>query len=212
MAQHQSSHQKAESQGISLVEMLIGLVIIGGLLGIVMVGIDLQRNAENKRIAQLYIGGWAKAYNHYYERMGIVPGDQKNQRSGLTNLPLSASFAELFSQAGVPIPVTQQGQPVNRYHYFDDQGNPHQLHIAFEAITVPSPEVGVGLLGNVMRLEQVSPRLFATLEAQVDDQPSPSGGELRCLSTLNMAEDNPMRLRNKNKAHHSFVCWYKMRF
>lgn len=63
--------------GFTLVEMAVVLVIIGLILGAVMVGKDVQRNAEYQKAANKYAFEWKKAYDHYYQRAGVVLGDSQ---------------------------------------------------------------------------------------------------------------------------------------
>ncbi|MEN6585247.1 MAG: type II secretion system protein [Sulfuricella sp.] len=71
---------KQNSQrGFTLVEMTIVLVIIGLILGAVTIGKDVQRNAEYTKIKQKFFDQWALAYNAYYQRTGVVPGDSQTK-------------------------------------------------------------------------------------------------------------------------------------
>jgi prepilin-type N-terminal cleavage/methylation domain-containing protein len=65
------------NKGFTLIEMAIVLVIIGLILGAVSVGKDLQRNAEYKKIKQKFVDQWAQGYNQYYEKYGVVLGDDE---------------------------------------------------------------------------------------------------------------------------------------
>jgi prepilin-type N-terminal cleavage/methylation domain-containing protein len=80
-------------QGFTLVEMSIVLVVIGIILGAVAIGTGLQRDAEQKRIKQTFIDQWVQAYNSYYQRTGVVLGDDEtNPRlmvNGLSHSPAS---------------------------------------------------------------------------------------------------------------------------
>lgn len=64
-------------RGFTLVEMTIVLVIIGLILGAVTIGKDVQRNAEYTKVKQKFFDQWALAYNAYYQRTGVVPGDNQ---------------------------------------------------------------------------------------------------------------------------------------
>lgn len=69
---------KRNSQGgFTLVEMTIVLVIIGLILGAVTIGKDVQRNAEYTKVKQKFFDQWVLAYNAYYQRTGVVPGDNQ---------------------------------------------------------------------------------------------------------------------------------------
>ncbi len=63
--------------GFTLVEMAVVLVIIGLILGALMIGKDVQRNAEYQKIANKYAFEWKKAYDEYYQRTGVVIGDSQ---------------------------------------------------------------------------------------------------------------------------------------
>ena len=82
---------KQNSQrGFTLVEMTIVLVIIGLILGAVTIGKDVQRNAEYAKIKQKFFDQWALAYNAYYQRTGVVPGDSQTKPQLMVN---GANFA-----------------------------------------------------------------------------------------------------------------------
>lgn len=63
--------------GFTLVEMAVVLVIIGIIIGAVMIGRDVQRNAEYTRIKQKFIDQWVVAYNSYDQRFGAPVGDNQ---------------------------------------------------------------------------------------------------------------------------------------
>lgn len=68
---------RMHQQGFTLVEMSIVLVIIGLILGAVSIGKDLQRDAEYSKIKQKFVDQWVQAYNTYYQRTGVVLGDDQ---------------------------------------------------------------------------------------------------------------------------------------
>lgn len=72
------NNHKAQ-KGFTLVEMSIVLVIIGLILGAVSVGKDLQRDAEYNKIKQKFVDQWVQSYNTYYQRTGVVIGDNQTQ-------------------------------------------------------------------------------------------------------------------------------------
>lgn len=63
--------------GFTLVEMAIVLVVIGLILGAVMIGKDVQRNAEYVKVKQKFIDQWVVGYNTYDQRTGVVVGDNQ---------------------------------------------------------------------------------------------------------------------------------------
>ncbi len=76
--------------GFTLVEMAVVLVIIGVILGAVMIGRDVQRNAEYTRIKQKFVDQWVVAYNTYSQRLGAPIGDNQSAPRLMVN---GASFA-----------------------------------------------------------------------------------------------------------------------
>lgn len=72
-----ASQRKKLQQGFTLVEMAIVLAVIGLILGAIAIGKDVQRNAEYTKIKNKFIDPWALAYNAYYQRTGVVLGDDQ---------------------------------------------------------------------------------------------------------------------------------------
>lgn len=72
-------------QGFTLVEMAIVLAIIGLILGAVMIGKDVQRNAEYSKVANKFIYQWKMAYDQYYQRTGVVVGDCQQAPTYMVN-------------------------------------------------------------------------------------------------------------------------------
>lgn len=68
---------RAGQTGFTLVEMAVVLVIIGLILGAVMIGKDVQRNAEYTKIKQKFIDQWVVAYNGYVQRTGVPAADSQ---------------------------------------------------------------------------------------------------------------------------------------
>lgn len=68
---------KRRQGGFTLVEMAVVLVIIGVIIGAVMIGRDVQRNAEYTRIKQKFIDQWVVTYNSYQQRYGAPIGDNQ---------------------------------------------------------------------------------------------------------------------------------------
>lgn len=72
-------------RGFTLVEMAVVLVIIGVIMSAVMIGRDVQRNAEYTKIRQTFINQWAVVYNSYVQRTGVVIGDNLASPSWMVN-------------------------------------------------------------------------------------------------------------------------------
>lgn len=71
--------------GFTLVEMAVVLVIIGVILGAVMIGRDVQRNAEYTRIKQKFVDQWVVAYNSFHQRYGAPIGDNQSAPQLMVN-------------------------------------------------------------------------------------------------------------------------------
>lgn len=71
--------------GFTLVEMAIVLAVIGLILGAIMIGKDVQRNAEYTKIKQKFIDQWVVAYNAAYQRAGVPVGDSQTQPRLMVN-------------------------------------------------------------------------------------------------------------------------------
>lgn len=84
-------------QGFTLVEMAIVLAVIGLILGAVMIGKDVQRNAEYSKIKQKFIDQWVIGYNTHYQRTGVVVGDSQ------TTPRLMVDGANYAAGAGLPV-------------------------------------------------------------------------------------------------------------
>lgn len=81
----QARHNRRRQGGFTLVEMAVVLVIIGVIIGAVMIGRDVQRNAEYTRIKQKFIDQWVVTYNTYHQRYGAPVGDNQSAPQLMVN-------------------------------------------------------------------------------------------------------------------------------
>ncbi|MGM0633187.1 MAG: prepilin-type N-terminal cleavage/methylation domain-containing protein [Pseudomonadota bacterium] len=75
----------AASDGYSLVELSVVLVIVGMIMGAVSISSGLQRTAEYQTIRQKFVDPWVSAYNEHYAITGTVPGDSNATPTGIVN-------------------------------------------------------------------------------------------------------------------------------
>ncbi len=86
----QSRNFGRRAAGFTLVEMAVVLVIIGVIIGAVMIGRDVQRNAEYTRIKQKFVDQWVVSYNSFTQRQGSPIGDSPSAPRLMVN---GANFA-----------------------------------------------------------------------------------------------------------------------
>ena len=72
-----SAGSRAAQGGFTLVELAIVLAVIGLIIGAVAIGKDVQRNAEYTKVKNKFIDQWEQTYNQYYQRTGVVVGDDQ---------------------------------------------------------------------------------------------------------------------------------------
>ncbi|MBF0152882.1 MAG: prepilin-type N-terminal cleavage/methylation domain-containing protein [Magnetococcales bacterium] len=185
-----------KEQGFSMVELAIVLAIIALIVGAVAVGKDLQRNAEYRKIANKFIGQWAQAYNQYYERTGVVIGDSFDSPTGqvgagvasggavtgFTASVTGSSLADTMIKFGIRIPQgngrgtgeqasvsgagNHKSDSATTYRYLDQSGIPHLLRVSF--VYTATSANGNGLIGNMMLLENITPKLGSTTDSMID--------------------------------------------
>lgn len=78
-------NRTSSQRGFTLVELAIVLAVIGLILGAVMIGKDVQRNAEYAKIKQKFIDQWVVAYNTAYQRAGVPIGDSQTKPQLMVN-------------------------------------------------------------------------------------------------------------------------------
>jgi prepilin-type N-terminal cleavage/methylation domain-containing protein len=76
---------RRKSAGFTLVELAVVLAVIGLIIGAMAIGKDVQRNAEYTKVKNKFIDQWEQAYNQYYQRTGVVVGDNQIQPQLMVN-------------------------------------------------------------------------------------------------------------------------------
>lgn len=87
----------ARHQGFTLVELAVVLAVIGLIIGAVAIGKDVQRNAEYTKVKNKFIDQWEQAYNQYYQRTGVVLGDDQTAPQNMVN---GAQFLAAGTRSG----------------------------------------------------------------------------------------------------------------
>lgn len=82
--------------GFTLVELSVVLAVIGLIIGAMAIGKDVQRNAEYTKVKNKFIDQWEQSYNQYYQRTGVVVGDDQIKPRIMVN---GAAYA---AAVGVP--------------------------------------------------------------------------------------------------------------
>ena len=200
---------KRHQGGFTLVEMAVVLVIIGVIIGAVMIGRDVQRNAEYTRIKQKYVDQWVVAYNSYHQRFGAPVGDNQaaprlmvagkeydidmanntatkgaicnGSVSTKSDQPVSAA-----SQDGDKLRDFMRGAgislPPGRGEGFEDRYVYLDTNGNPQEIQVCfqwNPAETASGAGNVMVLSGLTPDLARSLDQMIDGKPDPQSGAFR---------------------------------
>lgn len=165
------------SQGFTLLELSIVLIIIGVILGAVTSGTTLQRSAEYTKIQARFVSPWVEAYNEFYARAGVVVGDDPLLPTGRVNgandttapfdaLCDAALFALMDAQ-GVEMPPGRAEGSEDRYAYEDTNHNPQQIKVCFQNLPWRD-SAGDFSDENVMVITGLIPDLARKLDVAVD--------------------------------------------
>jgi len=87
---------RKHSRGYTLVELAMTLVVIALIAGAASVALGTHRSGEYQKIRQKFIDGWARAYNTYYERTGVVVGDSLDAPTFAVNADADTVIADAF--------------------------------------------------------------------------------------------------------------------
>lgn len=181
----------AASEGFTLLEITVVLLVIGLVIGAISIGRDVHRSAVNQRIASEFVQGWLSAYESYRLVVGVVPGDDPAAPTGAVNgtadAPLcGADLRNAMLARGIEMPAGRAEGANDTYVYLDSNGLPQQLAVCFVQIPWAEPGATGGsvrvLPRNVMRLAGLTPSLATALDHFIDGRVDARFGSLRELS------------------------------
>ena len=172
--------------GFSLIEISVVLVVIGLIIGAVSIGKDLQRNATYQKMNAVFVQGWQSAYQNYYNRTGLIIGDDSAAPTSQVNQGGVAlcgdDLVSEMQQAGVSTPTGRAVGRETEYAYLDSNGNPQQVEICFLNINWAIPD-GTGTYvqrrRNAMTLSGLTPDLARYIDAQIDGRSDARFGQFR---------------------------------
>ncbi|HBX37176.1 MAG TPA: prepilin-type cleavage/methylation domain-containing protein [Pseudohongiella sp.] len=134
-------------RGFTLIEMAVVLVIIGVVLSAVSVGRDLRRDAEMQRIFSSFAGAWKQTYDQYFQRTGVVLGDNQvaptfmvnGQEAQINNAGGAvAGLPENYTNTGLRI-CRGQGYASNSVGDGDPQLSSQNLHELMRRVGINMP-------------------------------------------------------------------------
>lgn len=174
------------SQGFTLLELSVVLVIIGLIIGAVTIGKDVQRNASYQRIATEFVQGWAIAYDTFATNNGIVIADNPSDPTGMVNAatgtPLcTTNLRAAMQAAGLAMPSGRAEGRQTQAVYLDSHGIPQQLEVCFENVnwSIPGASLYVVRTRNVMSLTGLTPSMAKLLDSHFDGRVDARFGKFR---------------------------------
>ena len=142
---HRSS--RSSQTGYTLVEIAMVLAVIGLVLGGVALGKDVMREADYNRIHNKFLTQWKQSYDLYYQRTGVVLGDNQIAPTFMVN-GLGANISNSNGNlAGIPSNYTNtgrrishgQGYPANSVGTGDPVLSGQDLHTLLDRIGIRMP-------------------------------------------------------------------------
>ncbi len=148
-----------QQSGFTLVEMAVVLAIIGLILGALAIAKDVQRNAEYSKIANKFVYQWKMAYDQYYQRTGVVPGDCQQSPTYMVNgsetnfdgsggdvCEREGAWSGGSGAAGIPSNFTETGLRIcNGEGYPGDEVGPGDPELAEQNLRDLMLRAGIGM-------------------------------------------------------------------
>jgi prepilin-type N-terminal cleavage/methylation domain-containing protein len=140
-------HKLADSRGFTLIEMAIVLIIIGIIIGAVVKGKDVMKNAEQKRLYSTFVREWQMAYNNYYDRTGWILGDDATAtnatRDGIAGGASEANLVSQLTTKGLTPPSDGPTGTSNQRTYTDSFGRQFVLTLTFANSTTAGNHIQI---------------------------------------------------------------------
>lgn len=175
-----------DSQGFTLIEMAIVLIIIGIIIGAVVKGKDVVKSAEQKKLYTQFLREWQTAYNNYYDRTGWILGDtntadNSGTRDGHASTASSANLQSQLQRVGLTVPSAGPGGDPTVWTYVDSQGVQRTLTLRF---------VYDAGLGNFIRIQTMPADLGMAWDRIIDGAQDGTAGDFLYTSNTGAAAAN----------------------
>lgn len=186
---HDVPAPRARAGGFTLVELSLVLVVISILIGAVMGGMNVYRQAQVQRMYSDFVLGWRAAYLSFIaDSYGVQPGDSTTSPTyaiggsvgtALCGTPLITAML----QRGITLPHGRAADMPDRYVYIDKSGNPHELQVCLMTVQWTLPGTTAGAFQNaprhVLRLAGLTPSTAIAFDAMTDGRIDAGLGEFR---------------------------------